>query len=267
MYKLAYARAFGIPVPAVDEAGRSVGKVLELMLGYGGGVAAFITGAATYRVDLEQMAEACWPAVPEDVKIEAGKFWFWAQEQERTYGLPEHVFCACEALKRLWRRENPAIVQLWADYETAAIIATQDEEATEVGPVVFDRQGNWLRIRLPSGRFLCYPSPRVEAGKLSFLGHNTYTKSWGRQGTWGGTLVENVTQAFARDVLTVGLLRAEAEGLNPILHVHDEIVCEVPEALDIAPAELVECMTAEIEWAPGLPLAAKGFECTRYRKE
>lgn len=66
---------------------------------------------------------------------------------------------------------------------------------------------------------------------------------------------------------SLGLERAEAEGLNPVLHVHDEIVCEVPDALAIAPAELVACMTEAIEWAPGLPLAAKGFQCTRYRKE
>ena len=57
------------------------------------------------------------------------------------------------------------------------------------------RDGNWLRIRLPSGRCLCYPGPRVDAdGQISYMGVNQYSRKWTRIKTYGGKLAENVTR-------------------------------------------------------------------------
>jgi hypothetical protein len=78
---------------------------------------------------------------------------------------------------------------------------------------------------------------------------------------------ENITQALARDVLAEGMLRADAEGLPIVLSVHDELLVEVPESRTNALDRLVDCMTALILWAEGLPLAAKGFTCRRYFKD
>jgi DNA polymerase len=58
LYKLAYAKAFRIDADDVAKEQRQIGKVMELMLGYEGGVGAFLTGAATYGFDVEDLGRA-----------------------------------------------------------------------------------------------------------------------------------------------------------------------------------------------------------------
>lgn len=84
LYKLAYARAFDVDPGSVTKDQRQIGKVMELMLQYGGGVGAFITGAATYGIDLDAMAEAAWPTLPQDVIDEASSFLDWLYEKSAT---------------------------------------------------------------------------------------------------------------------------------------------------------------------------------------
>src|SRR6202022_1914345 len=115
LYIASYARTFRV---SLEEAKRQVGKVLELAMGFGGGVGSFITFAAVYRLDLEQMTSAL--SLPDDVVAEADNFWNWSIETKRsTYGLPKEVFVACDSLKRLWRRAHPKTVQMWKDDEEA----------------------------------------------------------------------------------------------------------------------------------------------------
>jgi len=263
IYCLAYSKLFGVTPEAVTKSQRQVGKVVELMLGYGGGVGAFITGAETYRINLEEMAAHAWPLMPRDVQLEAEKFWWWSEEESKTFGLTHDVFVACDGIKRLWRRAHPKIVQFWADAEHAVRVVIEHGTPALAGRLEFDKVGAWLRMKLPSGGYLSYPAPRIEGGKITFLGMSPYSRKWARQPTWGGTLVENATQATARDVLAVGLLRAEGIGLNPVLHVHDEIICEVA---GIQPEVLKLEMEAGENWTQGLPLAAKVFATDRYRK-
>ncbi|MNP56532.1 hypothetical protein D3C76_1512660 [compost metagenome] len=87
-----------------------------------------------------------------------------------------------------------------------------------------------------------------------------------RQRTWGGTLVENLVQAIARDCLAESLLRMDRAGFNIPLHVHDEIVLDVPEDVSSV-EEVTDLMGQPIDWAPGLPLKAAGFECEFYQKD
>lgn len=264
LYRLAYALAFDVDPDSVTKDQRQIGKVMELMLGFGGGVGAFITGAATYRIDLEAMAAAAWPNIGRDVQIEAQKAWARAVSDKKTLGLAQPVYEACDALKRLWRRKHPAIEQLWYATEDAAKATTRQGGIDGTMRIEFERAGAWLRMRLPTGRYLCYPSPKVDdKGNLTFLGQSPYTRKWQRQSTWGGTLVENATQATARDVLAHWMVNAEAAGLSAVLTVHDEIICEVD--ADRSVDDLVACLPHED--FPGLPLTAKGFEATRYRKD
>jgi len=271
LYKVTYGRTFGVDANFDHKTiqgyqWRQIGKVMELMLGYGGGVAAIVTGSETYHFDLGLMAPLCWPSIPRDLQLDAEGAWWYAVKEERTLGLTKEVYCACDGVKRLWRRNNPNIEGYWEQVEWAATTALTSSAPVVAGPLEFDRVDAWLRMRLPAGGYLCYPGAHVAGGKLTFLGVNPYTKQWGRIKTWGGTLVENATQAIARDVLAQGMLNAEAAGLPVVLHVHDEAVCEVPDDPRWS-VDLLEVFMIDMpEWAQGLPLAAHGFETDRYHK-
>jgi DNA polymerase len=170
---------------------------------------------------------------------------------------------------KAWRAAHPNTVKLWYGLENACRDAVHSPGVVKrVGKLAIQRDGVWLRIRLPSGRYLCYPGVECDdAGKLSYLGVNQYTRKWERLRTYGGKLVENVTQAASRDVLCYGMKLAEESGYPVVLHVHDELLCEVPDSPDYNVARLSAIMSTNPPWAEGLPLAAAGFETYRYRKE
>lgn len=267
LYKLAYSRMFRVPPKDVEGPARQIGKVTELMLGYGGGVGAFLTGAMTYRIDLAAMASLAWPRIARNFQVEAEMAYARAADEGKTFDLPARVYATCHALSRLWRSENSRIAAFWGDLELAFKRVAQGAPAQVVGRLHLHKSDNWVFMRLPSGRSLCYPSVRMEGGKLTFAGVSPYSRRWSRIPTWGGTLVENAAQAIARDVLAAGLLNAEAQQLRPVMHVHDEIICETPLARGATVQDLVNCMTNIPAWAEGLPLSAKGFETDRYYKE
>jgi DNA polymerase len=90
---------------------------------------------------------------------------------------------------------------------------------------------------------------------------------WQRVSTYGGSLAENMTQAIARDLLADAMRAVEAEGLEIIFHVHDEIVVEVQKfRATYALERMTALMSVAPAWAKGLPLAAEGFHAKRYRK-
>ncbi|QII84202.1 DNA polymerase I [Bordetella hinzii] len=277
LYAVAYARAFAITPDEVmenKESGdgmmRQIGKVMELMLGYEGGVGAFLTGAATYRIDLDAMAKTARPSIPADVWEEAEEFASWRKAKHMSlFGLDPNTFCVCDSLKRLWRREHPNTVAFWRDLlEAARLAVINPGETFECRALKLRRDGAWLRIRLPSGRFLCYPSPQIdENGKLSYMGVHQYTRKWTRLYTYGGKLAENITQAIARDVLASSMAAIEQAGFEIVLTVHDEVLTEAPDTADYTPELLAQLMTDNPPWAEGLPLAAAGFEAYRYKKE
>jgi DNA polymerase len=71
-------RAFKIDAADVDYYARQIGKVMELMLGYEGGVGAFLTGAATYGFDVEELGRKAYDTIPGHILHEAGEFYDWA---------------------------------------------------------------------------------------------------------------------------------------------------------------------------------------------
>lgn len=270
LYKVAYARSFGVDSATIEkDQRRQIGKVQELGLGYQGGVAAFLTFAAVYNLDLEEMALAVWETADPAAIRAAQDVLAWVKRKRRsTFGLSDAVYVACEVLKAQWRAAHPATVAFWASAENAVGGAI-------VNPgVVFDagrhvqvrRDGAWLRCRLPSGRYVCYLQPSIDDGKISYAGVNQYTKQWGRIGTYGGKLVENWTQAWARDVLAERMSDITTAGYLPVVSIHDEWITETPDAEEFTGAGLAEIMARPIEWAKGVPLHAEGYECYRYQK-
>ena len=128
----------------------------------------------------------------------------------------------------------------------------------------------FLTIELPAGRKLFYADPVLKPGKrgstsLSYMSLNQNTKKWGRTDTWGGKLVENITQAVARDCLAELLFRLHTLDLDPVFSVHDEVICEV--AIDDQLNDILTAMAAPIDWAPGLPLKGAGFCAEYYQKD
>lgn len=269
LYVLAYSRAFRMEPEGVTKSERQIGKVMELALGFAGGVGAFLTFAAAYGLDLDELADVAYDTLPEEIRREAEGFYEWTVKQKRsTFGLSAKAFVTCEAFKRLWREAHPQIVSLWDGLESIVRQAINNPAKTfTYGKFKSRRDGQWLRLVMPSGRALCYPHPQVDdKGQISFMGIDQYTRKWQRIKTFGGKLAENITQAGARDVFKHGALLADQAGYALLFPVHDENVTETPDTDEFSAEGLVDCMTVVPPWATGLPLAAEGFEAYRYRK-
>lgn len=282
LYKMAYAKAFRKSPEEVTDDERQLGKVLELACGYMGGVGGFVTFAAAYRVDLSEMAAGLAGTIPADVEEECLKGWEWAVKQHRTLGLEGEVYRACDALKRMWRRAHPRTVKLWDNIKRTAIQAESNPKETFYlnDLLAFRHTGKYLLIQLPSGRIMVYPGFQVtfdafkpeqddeeaEVYNLMFKFVQAKGPNMVKTRTYSGKMCENLVQAIARDVLMQGLINAENDHLNPVLSVHDEIICEVPDTLAFTPERLVMAMTTLEPWMEGLPLAAKGGQVYRYCK-
>lgn len=270
LYKLAYANSFRIPHTDVTKFGRSVGKVQELMLGFAGGISAFVTGALTYGIDLEAMADTAWGTLPEDILEEATDFVRWLQDKGTRWPMSDRAAIVCESFKRMWRAAHPMTVQLWREMEDGFRSACLHPGTTfRYRGFAFRRDGAWLRIKLPSGRCLCYPQPQVaEDGKtLSFMGVNQFSRKWERIKTYGGKITENGTQGTARDFMLDALPGIEAAGYEIIIRIHDEVPCEAPDTDDYTAEHLSSLLAATPPWGTGMPLAAAGFEAYSYRKD
>jgi DNA polymerase len=249
IYKLAYAKSFGTPVEKVGKDQRQIGKVAELALGFGGGVGAFQAMAKNYGVSLP------------DAKA--------------------------EEIKKAWRAAHPFINRYWYDLETAAIQAVETGGLQRVGACAYRKKGSFLWCQLPSGRVICYPYPQIREvdtpwGEKKFaltymtvvsnvkaktLPDEAAAGTWQRIVATPGHLAENVTQATARDILLDAMFRLDAQKVDIVFTVHDEVVIEVPEK---APEPILERVCGIVstppDWAKDLPLAAEGFRAKRYRK-
>jgi DNA polymerase len=272
LYKLAYARSFAVDVKAVDKEKRQLGKVQELALAYEGGVGAFVTFTMTYKMELDDIRTAVFSAldlVDSGVVREARNAWDWATKKKRTLALDQDVYIACDILKRAWRRAHPKTSSYWGELKDAAVRAICSPGTTvHCRRIIMRRDGQWLRVQMPSGRQLCYISPKVsDQGDISYMGVNPYSRKWQRVKTYGGKLFENLCQAESRDVLFSSMPHVEAAGYDIVLSVHDELLTEAPDTEDYSERQLSELISTVPVWAEGLPLSAAGFEGYRYKKD
>lgn len=229
VYKVIAAVIFGCRYEDIgkDER-RQVGKVTELACGYGMGWKKFY---ANNRKELDAAS-----VDPVDV-VEA------------------------------YRKLHAPVVQFWYACERALKDAIQGQRK-RVGPFEFvcSSDGKDVAVLMPNGRPLVYNEARIGRGengkpRLSYLG-----RMW-REDLYGGKIVENLIQSCCRELLAGALVDADAAGLDPVLHVHDEAVCEVPISAEAEAREwLHEIMTTVPDWAEGFPLGADGHSGTRYRK-
>lgn len=230
IYCASASQMFHVPVEKHGVNGhlRQKGKIAELALGYGGGIGAMKNfGADKMGMTDEEMQE----------------------------------------IVNQWRVASPTIPKLWRDVEKAARSAIENPGRSyriNCG-VVYRRDSNAMRCKLPSGRWLTYWEPRIEDEKIFFMGQNQTTRKWEKTDTWGGKLTENIVQAFARDCLAVAMVRLEEAGYHIVFTVHDEVIVEAPEGSRWQ--DVAEIMGQPIDWAPGLVLRGDGYETKFYMKD
>ena len=169
-----------------------------------------------------------------------------------------------------WRGANPKIVQYWWEVEKAAIQTLKTREEHKIGKLAFQYYSGTLWMVLPSGRKLAYLKPKMQPNRfgrmsLTFEGVGANNK-WSRQETYSGKLVENATQAIARDILTEAMYRLEKCGAEIVGHVHDEVIIEAPVG-KYTVEEICEIMAENPSWCPDIPLAAAGYHGAYYFKD
>jgi DNA polymerase len=176
-------------------------------------------------------------------------------------------------LVKQWRDANPNIRKLWYAAEEAAVTAVKEKATVKLAHgVQYRYKPGMLFADLPSGRSLAYVNPRIKPDPkfnkdgLVFDGMDQVKKKWMSHRTYGGRLVENLVQAIARDCLAESLMRLDTEGYDTAMHVHDEAVLDVPFGAGSV-EHVTTVMGQPIDWAPGLPLNAAGFECDFYQKD
>jgi len=298
LYKMSYGKSFNIKPEDVTKDQRQVGKVQELALGYEGGVGAFVTFAAGYGIDLDDLASKAARFIPGEVWGQASIMLEWHRSKGRDpaaqLGMADKTWLVCESFKLGWRTGHANIKAYWKEVDACVREAIANPGTTiPCGKVKVRRDGAWLRIVLPSGRALCYPGPKLEAEKrkrkdaelvetsdifsvdeevatgrtkITYMGVNQYSRKWGRIDTYGGKLFENICQAVARDVMAHNMPLIEAAGYEIVLSVHDELPCETPDDPRYNAEHLAALLCAPPPWAPDMPLAAAGFESYRYKK-
>ena len=166
-----------------------------------------------------------------------------------------------------WREANPNIVRFWREVDRVAKEAVKEKTTTETHGLKFVCRSGMLFIELPSGRHLSYVQPAIGENRfgsesVTYMGMGA-TKKWERIETFAGKLVENITQAVARDVLCFAMQTLGAERI--VMHVHDELIIEAEPHLSLE--EVCEKMGRTPPWAPGLILRADGYECQYYKKD
>ena len=233
IYCASASQMFGVPVVkhGINGELRQKGKVAELACGYGGAAGALISMGA----------------------LDMG-----LKEDE----LPDLIAD--------WRNSNPKIVQFWWDIEKAAIETIKDHKDRWVGRIGVQFSANTLWLQLPSGRRLAYVKPKLQTnrfGRISItyegLGQNN---KWSRSETYSGKLVENITQATARDLLAEAMWRIEKAGLDIVGHVHDEVILEVPKD-GTTVEDVCQIMNQNPEWAYGICLSSAGYSGSYYFKD
>lgn len=189
IYKMSYSKAFKVPIQDVTKDMRQIGKVMELALGYGGGIGAMQQFGAE-KLGMDNLA------------------------------LQSSVLA--------WRRANRYITNFWYELEVACIDAIAESAVTQVSCLkVYMRKGK-LRIMLPSGRELTYQNVRLTQNRFGgcAVSYTDYRAKHVKSDTYGGKLAENVTQATARDLLAEAMLRLDASGFDIVAHVHDEVIID-----------------------------------------
>lgn len=184
------------------------------------------------------------------------------------------------SLVQKWRSANPAIVNMWKEIDNASKEAVRYQRPVlcTCKNLIFDCDGQFMTIQLPSGRKLFYANPTFKDKKigrstmptrvLCYGGIIQKTNQWGEIDTYGGKLTENIVQAIARDLLGNSMLNMQKENFDITMHVHDEVIAEIPlKNAELHYSDMVKAMEQVPSWASDFPLKADGYITPFYLKD
>lgn len=235
IYEATAAKMFHVPVESIKKGSdmRQRGKVATLALGYQGG-----KGALTAMGALKM-------------------------------GIPEEDL---QPIVDMWREANPGIVRLWYETQSAVTRAIRERKPQRFagGKLRAYVSSGMLQIVLPSGRRLFYAKPAIGENRFGgdsivYYERNSAGTDWLKRETYGGSLVENIVQATARDILGHAMLALDRAGYEIVMHIHDEVVIEAKSAED--QNAICAMMGDAPAWCADLPLRADGFTCRYYQKD
>ncbi len=272
-YIVAAAGIYSVAPTAIgkDDPRRQTGKVSELSLGFQGGAGALAKMAKNYALDLASVYDTVYAAATPFNIDRAEEAW---EERGKTSGMSQRKWMAAELIKLAWRADNPEVVDLWKTIDEAAVAATESPgRVIHAGEHLrYRRAGSWLFCRLPSGRVISYPYPRIEwtltpwgskKPTLIYKGVDSLSKKWGDHHFYGGLGTENAVQATARDIMRDAMHRVAPDAL--VLTVHDELVWEI-EPSQSTIEDFCRLTSEPLPWAPELPIAVEGWAGSRYKK-
>lgn len=256
-YKTFAAKVFNIPIEQVTKEQRDgVGKVGILGLGYGMGIEKCRVFAANAGVDLNAAG------ITSEYLVN-----LYRDEYTKIAGWKPD------------RNESFRVGGIWKDVNKAVMACVSENEVTQAGKCTFYMRGNTLHCVLPSGRIVHYPHARVEDIIPPYVwvlnlppnpkATVVYESGRGSKTLFGGLICENIVQAICRDLMAIALVRLEREGFCPVLHVHDDITCEVDSIkADKVLRRMLRIMTDPPTWAEGwFPIAAEGYVSPRFTKK
>lgn len=206
LYKATYARTFGVKPEDVTKKQRQIGKVLELAMGYMGGVGSFLAFATMYGVDLKVLADHTYEALPKSKIYEAHDQWDFFSKKGATNDLDEDTWTALNAIKLAWRDAHPAIRKFWTETELRASAAFDASLFVPPSsyPCTFTNTTFGLACRLPSGRVMAYPRAGLaEDGErclFKYYAPLKVRKGFAMSKTHAGKIVEN---CLSGDILTL----------------------------------------------------------------
>lgn len=173
-----------------------------------------------------------------------------------------------------FRSKFEDVVDFWYDMDKAVRRCINTRKKQTVRYLEIDFKKPFVRIKLPSGRYLHYMRPKLQRRKMPWKNRDgsavykqqiTYENmengQWRRVTTHPGKLAENVTQAVARDILAHGMTLADRLGFDLRMHVHDQAVSMEDESrAEERLAQLINCLTTLPKWAnERMPLKAAGL--------
>jgi len=233
LYRFMASSVYGISEAAVDSEGRDHGKRIILGCGYGMGPAKFKATCEAYGVECsEELAES-------SVKA--------------------------------YRQTHPNVVKYWYFLDRSARSAIA-EPGTQHGPFIVRSIAGipYLLGRLPSGRSIAYPHPKIEIqpgddrDQITYWGQLPVGVAWGRVKIYGGKFAENFSQGVAADIMSNGARVAEKRGMMPFTLIHDQGLALRDKQQ--SPEEFSAALASLPDWARGLPLKVESKVAPYYRK-